>query len=510
MRNTHFRLLYLFLLLTPTAAVCAAKNSINLAFEDAVRSFDPRQSADANSQYIEDLVHCSLMNFDPDGKAIPGLLAKAPNWISPRKLELEIRGDVKFSDGSPVRREDVVATYMTLMSDASLRRASAFTDVEKFESVAGGKIHVTLKKPDASFPTNLVVGILKETELKKVDSKGDDRLDPILLNGCGTFKIKNQSINEIVLVPNAYANPKAKVDQVNIKIVRNEKTRYAKLRAGELDIVQNGISRDTLRTLEKRNPKLKIIKRQSLKTTYVGFNMRDPLLKNPAVRDAISLAVNREEIIKIILNGLATPARTLLPPTSEFFNENLPTNTHDPKAAEKLLDVAGYPRKEGKFRFELSLKSTTDVTRISIAKAIASQLKRVGIKVVVESMEWGRFKLDLEQGRIQMWAAQWIGFKDPDIYRFAFSTENFPPNGANRGWYSNPALDTLLQAGRETPEFAERKKIYDQVQEILAKDKPYVFLWHEENFAVVNEDLQHFQLYADGRYSALKHAHFAE
>lgn len=238
--------------------------------------------------------------------------------------------------------------------------------------------------------------------------------------------------------------------------------------------------------------------------------MRDPLFKNPAIRDAISLAVNREEIIKIILNGLATPARTLLPPTSEYFDQSLPSNTYDPKAAEKLLDEAGYPRKEGKFRFELSLKSTTDVTRISIAKAIASQLKRIGIKVVVESMEWGRFKLDLEQGRIQMWAAQWIGFKDPDIYRFAFSTENFPPNGANRGWYSNPALDTLLQAGREKPDFAERKKIYDQVQNILAKDKPYVFLWHEENFAVVNENLKDFELYADGRYSALKYAYFVD
>jgi peptide/nickel transport system substrate-binding protein len=501
MLNTLFRMLSLFLAFASIDAFCVTKTSINLAFEDAVRSFDPRQSADANSQYIEDLVHCSLMIFDPDGKAIPGLLAKAPTWQSPLQIELDVRADVKFSDGSPVRTEDVVATYKTLMTNPSLRRASAFDGLQSFEMVSPGKIRITLKKPDASFPTNLVVGILKESQLK------EDGLDPILLRGCGAFQIKSQSINEILLIPNPYSVPTPKVGELRIKIVRNEKTRYAKLRAGELDIVQNGVSRDTLRTLEKRNPDLKIIKRQGLKTTYLGFNMRDPLLSNEKVRDAISLAINREEVINVILQGLATPARTLLPPNSEYFDHGLPAPRHDPKAAEKLLDEAGFPRKGG-LRFELSLKSTTDVTRISIAKALASQLKRIGIKVVVEPMEWGRFKLDLEQGRIQMWAAQWIGFKDPDIYRFAFSTTSFPPNGANRGWYSNPALDRLLEEGREKNDFSERKKIYDRVQGLLATDKPYVFLWHEENFAVVHRELQGFELYADGRYSALRFSYF--
>lgn len=507
MLSTHFRLPYfsmtLAAMLWSSNAHSIGKASLNIAFEDAVRSFDPRQSADANSQYIEDLVHCSLMIFDADGKAIPGLLTKAPTWLSATELELDIRKDMKFSDGTPVRIEDVIATYQSLMTTPSLRRASAFVDVAKFEGTSEGKIKISLKKPDASFPTNLVVGILKEEAIKLPPEK----FDALSLKGCGGFQIKNQSINEIVLVPNPFAIPKVKIEQVNIKIVRNEKTRYAKLRAGELDVVQNGISRDTLRTLEKRNPKLKIVKRAGLKTTYLGFNMRDPVLQKPEIRTAIGLAVNRQEIIDIILQGLAAPARAILPPSSEYFNQSLPEPSHDPKAAEKILDAAGYPRKDG-VRLVLSLKSTTDVTRISIAKAIASQLKRVGIKVVVESMEWGRFKLDLEQGRIQMWAAQWIGFKDPDIYRFAFSTSNFPPNGANRGWYSNPELDKLLEAGREKNDFSERKKIYDQVQGILAKDKPYVFLWHEENFAVVNRELQGFELFADGRYSALKTSYF--
>ncbi|RYZ66309.1 MAG: hypothetical protein EOP09_12875, partial [Proteobacteria bacterium] len=215
----------------------------------------------------------------------------------------------------------------------------------------------------------------------------------------------------------------------------------------------------------------------------------------------------RKEIIDVILNGMAVPASTILPPGSAYFNESLPNNSYDPKAAQEVLDKAGFPKK-GDFRFEVSLKTTTDVTRISVAKAIASQLKRVGIKVLVEPMEWGRFKLDIDQGRVQLWTLTWVGFKDPDIYRYAFATENFPPNGANRGWYTNPALDKLLELGREKNDFSDRKKIYDQIQEIVARDKPYIFLWHEENFAVVTRALMDFELYADGRYSALRASYF--
>ncbi|MBC7660345.1 MAG: ABC transporter substrate-binding protein [Chitinophagaceae bacterium] len=481
----------------------ATRHSINIAFEDNVRSFDPRQSVDANSQYIEDLVHCSLMAFDTDGKAIPGALEANPTWISPKVLEVQLRKDLKFSDGTTVRAEDVVATYNSLIHDRKFPRSSAFDGVERVEILgsAANRIRFTLKKSDASFPTNLVVGILKESD---VAAKS---IDPAALKGCGPYQIASTGINEIVLTPNTFAPSPGKLETVTIKIVRNEKTRYAKLRAGELDIVQNGISRDTLRTLERRNPNLKILKRPSLKTTYVGFNMKDTLVSNPAIREAISLAINRQEIINVILNGMAIPASTILPPNSAYFSEKLPKETYDPALAQALLDKAGFVKK-GDFRFEVSLKTTTDVTRISVAKAIASQLKRVGIKVIVEPMEWGRFKLDIDQGRVQLWTLTWVGFKDPDIYRYAFATENFPPNGANRGWYSNPALDILLEQGREKNDFSERKKIYDQIQELVAHDRPYIFLWHEENFAVVTKALLDFDLYADGRYSSLQKSHF--
>jgi peptide/nickel transport system substrate-binding protein len=278
------------------------------------------------------------------------------------------------------------------------------------------------------------------------------------------------------------------------------------MQAGEVDIIQNAINRDKIPEISKKNPNLKVMKQVRISTTYLGFNMKDKLTGNAAVRQAISVAIDREAIIKYILSGMAEPARTLLTPADPFLNKDLPTPVLDLKLATKILDDAGFkdPDCKGpKPRFELSYKTTTDVTRINIAKAIASQLKKIGIQVKVESLEWGKFAEDVSKGQVQMWSLSWIGFKDPDIYRFAFSTDSFPPNGANRGWYSNKELDKVLQQAKVTNDLTERKKLYGSVQKTIAEELPYVFLWHEEGFAVLNKDVEGYQLYADGRLSSL-------
>ncbi len=489
--------------LIPYALSAAERTSINLAFEDSIRTFDPRQSVDANSQYVEDLIHCSLMTFDSEGRPIPGIAAKAPQWKTAKTLEITLKENVKFSDGTPVTLNDVAATYQSLLTDKILARSPSFSQVTSVQ-VQGKSLLFTLKEPDASFIGNLVVGILPERLAKTLD------YDPLKSPSCGPYHIKSTDVNGIILEANSHyaGTPKLRLKQIEIKIVKNEKTRFAKLQTGELDLVQNSISRDALKGIEKKSPQLDVLKRPGLKTTYLGFNIRDKLAGNPAVREAIAYAINRQEIIDIILGGMAKPATTLLPDDSPFYDKSLKARGLDLVKAEKLLDDAGF-KKKGAVRLELSYKTTTDVTRISIAKAIASQLKKIGIKVTVEPMEWGRFKQDVDAGRVQLWSLTWVGFKDPDIYRHAFASESFPPHGGNRGWYSNPKLDEILEKGKITSNPEQRVKIYQEAQQLLDKDLPYVFLWHEDNFAVVNRSLKGFSLYADGRYSALTQAFFA-
>ena len=234
--------------------------------------------------------------------------------------------------------------------------------------------------------------------------------------------------------------------------------------------------------------------------------MQDKYLKNPNVRQAIAHAINRDEIIKFVLKGLAIPATTMLPPSDPYYKDTK-SNDYNITLAQEMLNKSGFPDPDGDgplTRFELEYKTTTNLTNLTIAKAIAAQLTKIGIGVKVQPLDWGKFKSDVEKGNVQLWTLSWVGFKDPDIYRFAFATSSFVPDGGNRGRYSNKKLDALLEQGRKTVDLAARKKIYDQVQEIVATDLPYVFLWHQENFAITNSKIKNFVLYADGRYTSLR------
>ncbi len=474
--------------------------SITIAWEANARSLDPREAVDANSQYLENLVHCSLIDFDANGNLRPYLAKQLPIWKSATELEIEMRKDAKFSDGSPVQADDVRATYESLQKNRGFARSGAFQDLISVKAVGPHKLTMQLQQADASFISNLVIGILPK------DASKSKSLAP-KVSSCGPFQMKGTAINTISLQRNPHYSlgPKPKIAEIEIKVVKSEKTRFAKLRAGEIDLAQNNISRDLIPQIEQRYPKLKVLKRSALKTTYLGFNMKDPIVNKVEVRQAIAHAINKKAIIEHLLNGLAEPAITLLPPQSAFRSDALTVYDYNPNKAKQLLDQAGLVQK-GKFRFELSYKTTIDATRIIIAKAIASQLKAVGIKVKVEPMEWGRFKSDVEQGRVQMWSLSWVGFKDPDIYRYAFSSELMPPNGGNRGRFKNAELDRLLEEGRQTTAPDKRQQIYARVQQLVNQQLPYVFLWHEQNFAVINKDIEGFKLFADGRLFSLTQA----
>ena len=319
--------------------------------------------------------------------------------------------------------------------------------------------------------------------------------------------LTESAVNSINLEPNPHyalgPNGPAKHPLV-IKVVREETTRFSKLLSGEVDLVQNGVNLDKLGDFSSRYKELRLSKRPGLKTSYIGFNMKDRYLSNLKVRQAIAHAIDKDAIIKYLLRGMATPANTLLPADHPFFNASLNYPKHAPNKAKMLLDEAGFKKQEGKkYRFRLSYKTTTNPLRVAVGRAIAADLRKVGIDLQVRSQEWGRFKEDVEKGRVQLWGLTWIGFKDPDIYRYAFGTDSWPPNGGNRGRFSHTGLDGVLSKARTSLNPEKRRLLYHEAQKIVAAEAPYVFLFHEENIALMSSRLSGYRVYADGRYAAL-------
>jgi peptide/nickel transport system substrate-binding protein len=256
----------------------------------------------------------------------------------------------------------------------------------------------------------------------------------------------------------------------------------------------------------QRDPSLAVESEPGTEMQYLGFNLRDPILKDVHVRQAIAYALDRAPMIEYLWRGEAQPARSVLPSQSWAYNGDVPRYDHDPGKARKLLDAAGYPAING-VRFHITMKtSTTESTRLMVA-VIQQQLREVGIALDIRSFESATFFSDVTHGAFQLYSLRWIGGnEDPDIFEYAFDSAKFPPNGANRGYYSNPRVDALIDRARREVDPSVRKPLYAEVQSILAAELPYIDLWYLDNVLVHNRRVHNLQLNPAGNYDFLRAA----
>jgi peptide/nickel transport system substrate-binding protein len=171
-----------------------------------------------------------------------------------------------------------------------------------------------------------------------------------------------------------------------------------------------------------------------------------------------------------------------------------------------MLDDAGYHAVRG-VRFHLTMKTSTDEnTRLMVA-VLQQQLREVGIVLDIRTFEFATFYSDVTKGAFQLYSLRWIGGnEDPDIFEHAFDSAKFPPQGANRGYFSNPRVDALIRLGRREDELAKRKAIYAEIQRILAEELPSINLWYLDNVLVHTRRVTNLSLNPSGNYDFLKTA----
>jgi peptide/nickel transport system substrate-binding protein len=243
---------------------------------------------------------------------------------------------------------------------------------------------------------------------------------------------------------------------------------------------------------------------------YLAFNLRDPLLKDARVRQAIACAIDRRMMIQTLLGGHAQPALSLLPASHWAWSGDVARYDYDPARAERLLDEAGYMRTGGGVRFHVAMKTSNLEDVRLLAAVLQQQLARVGIALDLRSYEFATFYSDVTRGAFQMYSLRWIGGNEqPDIFTYAFSTANFSPRGANRGHYSNARLDALLDDAAQSEDTAHRRANYVEAQQILARDLPALNLWYRDTIVVHNKRLTHVVAAPSGSYTFLETAELA-
>ena len=478
-------------------------NMLVMIIESSPANLDPRVGIDGQSERIDELLFDALLTRDEHFNVQPGL---AERWENPDPLTyvFHLRRGVRFHNGQLLTSRDVRWTFDSLLQ-GKIRstKSAAFRFVNTIDIPDDFTVVFHLKEPYASLLWNLsegAIGIVPYGALDEIT-----RL-PI---GSGPFKfVSAEQDKEVVIERNdAYWGTKTSLSRVRFAVVPDPTTRALELRKGSADVAINALAADTIVALENV-PNLRIERGPGTILSYLAFNTRDPLLRDVRVRQAIASAVDRGPLLQYIWRGFAEPASSVLPVQSWAYDANATGFTYDPEKANHILDAAGYRLQNG-VRFHLTMKTSTEESTRLLAAVLQQQLRKVGIALDIRTFEFATFFADVTRGAFQLYSLRWIGGnEDPDIFE-TFDSERFPPKGTNRGFYSNPQVDYLIAEARRETDQNVRKRLYDRVQEILARDVPYINLWYFDNVLVHTRRVRNVTLNPSGNYDFLKTAEIA-
>jgi len=481
------------------AVLCAAcshrpsanPNVIVVAVVSAPNNLDPRVAADDVSQKAAQLIYNGLMTFDEHLRAVPDLAERLDN-PEPTEFIAILRRGVRFHDGHELTSADVVYTFTSLLEPGFISPyRGAFQLLMSVDAVDRYAVRFRLREPFGSFPVSLVL-----PQIVPDGAGGTLRDHPV---GTGPYRFVRYAVDDHLDLAafDGYFRGRPRNDGVVLKIVPDNIMAGLELRKGTTDVVVNDLAPDIAAQLAKE-PRLQTTQLPGVDYQYIGFNMRDPVLKDVRVRQAIGYAIDRQAIITYLRRGMAIPATGILPPMSWAFDPDAFAFAYDPARARALLDEAGYLDPDGDgpaTRLRLTLKvSSVEFNRLQAA-VVQQNLRAVGIDLEVRTYEFATLFADVNAGNFQMYFLQWTGgaVADPDILRRVFHSNQIPPAGYNRGTFNDPRVDRLLDEATTSTDDGRRRLLYNRAQRLIAEQAPYISLWCKTNVVVAQRDLSNIR-----------------
>lgn len=464
----------------------------------------PLLASDATSHSIGGMVYNGLVKYDKDLNLIGDL---AESWeISGDGLVItfHLRKGVKWHDGFPFTAEDALYTYrVTVDPKTPTAYAGDFLKVKKAEILDPYTFRVTYDKPFAPALSSWSSAMLPKHLLEGKDiTRSSLSRHPV---GTGPYMFKEWlGGQKIVLISNPdYFEGRPYIDGYIMRIIPDMATMFLELRAGgidRMDLTPLQFTRQTETKIFKDN--FNKFRYLSFSYTYLGFNLKNPLFADKRVRQAISYMIDRKELIAGVLLGLGQSATGPYKPGTWAYNDKVKKYAYDPKRAKGLLKEAGWMDsdgdgildKEGRpFTFEIITNQGNEV-RGKCAEIIQRRLAEIGIIVKIRIIEWAAFVNDfINKRKFDATILGWTVPLDPDIYDVWHSSK-MGPEELNFISFKNDEVDALLERGRNTFDKKVRKECYDRIQEILAEEQPYAFLYVPDALPIVAKRFQGVEL----------------
>ncbi|MEC5425368.1 glutathione ABC transporter substrate-binding protein [Virgibacillus sp. C22-A2] len=476
-----------------TTELSAKVLTVDLASEPV--SLDPHAANDGNSLYVMNALYDTLVQLDTDLTIQPGL-AESFEQVEDTVWEAKIREGVTFHDGSELNA-DVVKANLDRVRDPEVASPLGFLFdmIEAVEVIDTYTVHITTEYPFAALPSHLAHpgGHIISLKSIEADYEAVENGEPPFASvneapvGTGYFKFDDREPGEsIKLVKNEeYWGEQANVDSVTFKFVPEDMTRIAELETEEADIVYPVNANDISRLED--NDQTYVKQSDSASLSYVGFNTEVEPFNDVRVRQAINMAIDKENLIDGVTDGVALPAIGPLAPTVFGYSDEIDPLPYNPEEAKELLADAGYP--DG---FSTTIL-TYDRTTSDSAELIQAQLEEIGIDLSIESMEVGAYLEVTANGEMDMFVGSWGTVTldaDYGLYPMFHSTNAGAPG--NRSFLANDAIDSLLEQARKTTDEEERLELYKEVQQLIIDEAPIVPLYHSVLLAGLRENVDGF------------------
>ncbi|HYP00687.1 MAG TPA: ABC transporter substrate-binding protein [Pyrinomonadaceae bacterium] len=504
--NACLLLVALLCLLLVSGVACrrAGGDAFVMVLEASPKTLDPLRGTDAASERYRQLMFNSLMKkneqFDYVGELAENVQS-APDGLS---VTFTLRDGVKFHDGKPLTSADVKYTFDKFLASDS-PKAVPFFDI-KGESKQ--PLVSSVEAPDARtvvfrlsrqwlelFANLIPIAIIPEGTFES------QAIKPL---GSGAFKFTRFDESQQVVdleAHDTYWEGAPNIKHLRVKVILDANTQQAELVAGRVSLAINtALSPDAYVSLGQ-NPNLQLVQSPGVNVQYIGFNSESAPVNNARVRQAIAYAIDRESIVKNLLQGQARIAHSILPQESWAYSPEQKTYSYDPAQAKRLLDEAGFTDPDGdgpKMRFATPLSwkisASNSVVR-QFAGVMQNSLKEVGIPVNIETLEDNTLREAQRNGQYQLTVGRWVGGnQDPIFLRDLFTY--LTGGNFNRGRYRNPALDKILGEAVSTADRPRAKQLYAEAQDLISREMPMFPLWYSNNIVVARKNVGNIKVAA--------------
>ncbi|WP_411503809.1 ABC transporter substrate-binding protein [Brevibacillus centrosporus] len=471
----------------------AAKTELVVAAEQEPVGYDPHKVPAASSVRVYALIYDSLTKLDENMNIVPNLAEKWEIAPDGKTITMFLHKGVKFHNGKDMTADDVKFSFERIMNpDTGAIAKSYFASVEAIEVKDPTTVVFKLKTADAAFIANTASAYASIVPSGSTDLTKD-------AIGTGPFKLEKSEPGQYVLLkknPDYFNKDLPKVETIKFQIMKDEAERLAAIRSGKIDI--STISADSAKLLEGK-PGVQVKNYQSLEYSYLGINVNKKPFDNPKVREAISYAVDRNQIVQTVWKGEAALTGPIAPAITNWALDtaSYPTYKTDVEKGKQLLAEAGFPN-----GFETQIETAaTYPDMVETAQVIQQQLKAIGINAKINQLEWGNYIEVWKSKDMNLMVGRNTSGVDADrSMRFFFAS-----TGSANVWnYSNPAYDELVEKALGTVDQAERKKLYEQAQTMLVADAPNLFLASPKNYYAVRDNIDFTPTAAGEVYSLVK------